>query len=82
MLLRTRFFRKDYILESKNNDGCAIGCGLLIGILVIEYLCIIGLIWLICWCFSPLGLVFDIRLATGAWLILHLIWFCFGRSNK
>lgn len=69
-------------MDSNKTDGCAIGCGLLMGLVVLDYLVIIGLIWLICLCFSPLGLVFDIRLATGAWLILHLIWFCFGRGKN
>lgn len=69
-------------MNEDTGNGCAIGCGLLMGLMVLDYLLIVGLIWLICWCFGPLSLVFDIRLATGAWLILHLIWICFGRLKK
>lgn len=69
-------------MESKNTNGCAIGCGLIVGLLVLDYIVIIGLIWFICWCFSPLGLVFDIRLATGAWVLLHIIWYLTNTIKK
>ncbi len=67
-------------MNKDTRDGCAIGCGLLIGMVTVDYLIVVGLIWLICLCFSSLGLTFDIRLATGAWLILHLIWFLFRKE--
>lgn len=67
-------------MNEDTGNGCAIGCGLIMGLMVLDYLLIVGLIWLICWCFSPVGLVFDIRLATGAWLILHLIWIVFRKA--
>ena len=62
-------------MDKDTRDGCAIGCGLLIGLLFVDYLTVVGLIALICWCFSGFGLYFDIRIATGTWLIIHLIVF-------
>lgn len=69
-------------MDKDTRDGCAIGCGLLIGMIAVDYLLIVGGIALICWCFSPLGLVFDIRLATGCWLILHIIWYLLEKFIK
>lgn len=69
-------------MNKDTRDGCAIGCGLLIGMAAVDYLIIIGLIALICWCFSGFGLVFDIRLATGVWLVIHLLIFAFGHIKR
>lgn len=69
-------------MDSNKTDGCAIGCALLAGLVAFDYLIVIGLIWFICWCFSPLGLVFDIRLATGAWVLLHIVWYLINTIKK
>lgn len=69
-------------MNEDTGNGCAIGCGLLIGLVAVDYLLIVGGIALICWCFSPLGLVFNIRLVTGCWLILYIIWYLLEKLKK
>ena len=69
-------------MESKKSDGCAIGCGLLAGLVVMDYLLVVGSIALICWCFGPIGIEFDIRIATGCWIILHIIYYLFKKLEK
>lgn len=64
-----------------NNDarnGCAIACGLVIGMIFVSWLLTVGIIWLICLLLSGVGVVFDLGIATAVWLILWLLGMFFG----
>lgn len=68
-------------MDNDLRDGCAIGCGIIIGAIFISWLITIGIIWLICFCLGAFGVKFDLGLATAAWLILMLVG-CFIGGKK
>lgn len=65
-------------MDKDVRDGCAIGCGILIGLAFASWLITIGFIWLICICLGSFGVTFDLGLATAVWLILMMAGIFFG----
>ena len=61
--------------------GCAIIVMMFIGYLFLNWLCTIGIIWLICFLLSPFGIAFDLGMATAVWLALKLVSFFIKKSK-
>ena len=51
-------------------EGCAVIIAIFLAILVLDFLCTAGLLWLICWAFK---LAFSWKVVFGIWAIIAIL---------